>query len=66
MTHACPYTVTVGAYVLGVLGERENTEFRRHAAGCPHCQQEITELTPAVRFLEKLKSEMHAANGNAP
>ncbi|WP_307855832.1 zf-HC2 domain-containing protein [Kibdelosporangium banguiense] len=31
--------------MLGVLGERENTEFRRHAAGCPHCQHEITERT---------------------
>jgi hypothetical protein len=66
MAHACPYTVTVGAYVLGVLCERESTEFRRHAEVCPSCGREIAELAPTVRLLETLKTETHAANGHAP
>jgi hypothetical protein len=65
MRHACPYTVTVGAYVLGALCERESTEFRQHAEVCPSCEREIAELTPTVRLLEKLK-KTHAANGHAP
>ncbi|MFC0114026.1 zf-HC2 domain-containing protein [Kibdelosporangium aridum] len=56
MTYACPSTVTVGAYVLGVLCARENTEFRQHAVGCPSCQREIAELTPTVRLLAILKT----------
>ncbi|MBP2328592.1 hypothetical protein JOF56_008977 [Kibdelosporangium banguiense] len=65
MTHACPYTVTVRAYVLGALCEREGTEFRRHAEVCPSCERGIAELTLAVRLLEKLQTETHAANGHA-
>lgn len=55
MTHVCPYTVTVGAYVLKALCARESLEFRRHAEVCPDCQREITELTPIVRLLEPLR-----------
>ncbi|SMD27495.1 Putative zinc-finger [Kibdelosporangium aridum] len=49
MAHACPYTVTVGAYLLGVLCARESTEFHRHAEVCPDCEREIAELTSSGR-----------------
>jgi hypothetical protein len=65
MTYACPYIVTAGAYVLGVLCAQESNEFRQHAEVCPYCQREIAELTPTVRLLEILKTETHAANGPA-
>jgi hypothetical protein len=65
MRYACPYTVTAGAYVLGVLCVRESTEFRQHAEVCLYCQREIAELTPTVRLLAILKTETHAANGHA-
>ncbi|MCE7002003.1 zf-HC2 domain-containing protein [Kibdelosporangium philippinense] len=65
MTHACLYTVTVGAYLLGALCAQENDEFRRHAEVCPSCEREIAELTPTVRLLEKLKTETHPVDGHA-
>ncbi|RSM59419.1 hypothetical protein DMH04_55835 [Kibdelosporangium aridum] len=65
MAHACPCTVTVGAYLLEALCERESTEFREHAEVCPSCEREIAELTPTVRLLETLKTETHAVNGHA-
>jgi hypothetical protein len=40
-------------------------EFRRHAEVCPSCERGIAELTLAVRLLEKLQTETHAANGHA-
>ncbi|RSM63860.1 hypothetical protein DMH04_52285 [Kibdelosporangium aridum] len=49
MAHACPYTVTVGAYLLGALCAQENDEFRQHAKVCPDCEREIAELTPTAR-----------------
>jgi hypothetical protein len=57
MVHACPFTITAGSYVLGVLSVRENDEFHQHAEQCPYCHREILELSPVVSFLAPLKAE---------
>jgi hypothetical protein len=64
MKDACPYTVAVGGYVLGVLRAQESNEFREHAATCVHCEREILELNPVARLLETLK--VVASTGECP
>jgi hypothetical protein len=57
MVHACPFTVTAGSYVLGVLSTRESDEFHQHAEQCPYCHREVLELSPVVSLLAPLKAE---------
>ncbi|WP_158852948.1 zf-HC2 domain-containing protein [Saccharothrix deserti] len=63
-THACPHTITVGGYLLGILLPQERDEFRGHAEACPHCRQAIDELKPSARLLDALKAGTRRAAGS--
>ncbi|BCX04014.1 MAG: hypothetical protein KatS3mg053_1952 [Candidatus Roseilinea sp.] len=41
---ACPDTMTLSDYQLGLLGSVEHARVRAHVARCPHCQAELTRL----------------------
>jgi anti-sigma factor RsiW len=62
MVHACPFTITAGSYVLGVLSARETVEFHQHAEQCPYCHREVLELSPVAGFLAPLKAERQWSN----
>jgi anti-sigma factor RsiW len=62
MVHACPFTITAGSYVLGVLSPLESNEFHQHTEECPYCRREVLELSPVVGFLASLKAERRWAS----
>lgn len=64
-TNACPHTVTVGSYLLGMLCTHEADEFGRHTEMCPHCRREIDELAPSAHLLQALRAETRTAGGHA-
>jgi len=41
---ACPTTVELGDYCLGLLPEERASETARHVAECPHCARELAQL----------------------
>ena len=47
----CPHTTTSACYLLGALPTAERQEFRRHAAECAECGQEVADLLPVVLLL---------------
>ncbi|MBP2319761.1 anti-sigma-K factor RskA [Kibdelosporangium banguiense] len=57
MIHSCPYTVTAGSFVLGVLSARERNQFHQHTEECLHCRSEVLELAPVAELLAPLKAE---------
>jgi hypothetical protein len=63
-TNACPHTVTVGSYLLGMLCTQEADEFGQHAEMCPYCRREIDELTPSAHLLQVLRAETRPAGGH--
>ena len=63
MAHACPYTGTIGGYVLEALCTQDSDELRQHAQVCLDCQREIAELTPIGRLLEACAAQTQPANG---
>ena len=43
----------VGAYLLGALTEKEESDFESHLEECPICQDELERLRPAVDALPR-------------
>lgn len=52
MSERCPWTETLGAYLLGGLDERERLGMRAHLDGCVICAAELDELEPVARLLQ--------------
>ncbi|MFC6093019.1 anti-sigma factor family protein [Saccharothrix lopnurensis] len=46
-----PFRESLGAFVLGQLGEPERIAVQAHVDGCPACRAEVADLRPAVELL---------------
>jgi anti-sigma-K factor RskA len=50
----------VGAYLLGVLSEREREAFEQHLAVCEVCRMDVERLRPAADALPRMVEQHHA------
>jgi hypothetical protein len=52
----CPYTLSVGAFVLGALETRERDDMLRHLPGCDLCREEVVDLAPLPGLLNLIRT----------
>jgi hypothetical protein len=53
----CPYTSTLGVYLLGALQPDERSTFESHLAGCDVCRTELVRLAPLPGLLHQISPE---------
>jgi hypothetical protein len=53
----CPYTSTIGVYLLGALQPDERSTFESHLAGCHVCRTELVRLAPLPGLLHQISRE---------
>jgi len=55
----CASMMSLGAYVLGALDERERDRIDEHVAGCERCREELEALMPLGAYLAVASPEEH-------
>jgi hypothetical protein len=51
----CLHTISVGAFLLGVLEPAEHDAMVRHLRQCAACRAEVVELAPLPGLLNRLR-----------
>ena len=63
---ACPDSLTLGEYQLGLLSHEERQALEQHVEDCPHCASELLEMVTfnQLSFVERLIAKLTSGGEN--